>query len=72
MRMACETSEPVKIDLMTRMSDETPDERAERLLAGRTHFRLSPDAWVELVVLMDREAWPNPKLATLFSDRSDT
>jgi len=35
----------VYIDLMTRISDETPDERAERLLADRTHFQLSPDAW---------------------------
>ena len=45
-------------------------ERAERLLADRTRFQLSPDAWDELVAIMDREAKPNPKLAKLFSRRS--
>jgi uncharacterized protein (DUF1778 family) len=46
-------------------------ERAERLLAERTRFQLSPDAWDELVAIMDREAKPNPKLAKLFSRPSD-
>jgi uncharacterized protein (DUF1778 family) len=46
-------------------------ERAERVLADRTRFQLSPDAWSELVAIMDREARPNPKLAKLFSRRSD-
>ncbi|HVV89539.1 MAG TPA: DUF1778 domain-containing protein [Solirubrobacterales bacterium] len=45
---------------------------AERLLADRTRFQLSPDAWDELVAIMDREAKPNPKLAKLFSRRSDS
>lgn len=45
-------------------------ERAERLFADRTRFRLSPDAWDELVAVMDRKARPNPKLARLFSRRS--
>ena len=45
-------------------------ERAERLLADRTRFQLSPDAWEELVAIMDREPRPNPKLARLFSGRS--
>lgn len=45
-------------------------ERAERLLADRTRFQLSPDAWDDLVAIMDREARPNPKLAKLFSPRS--
>ncbi len=45
-------------------------ERAERLLADRTRFQLSPDAWDELVAVMDREARANPKLAKLFSRRS--
>lgn len=45
-------------------------ERAERLLADRTRFQLSPDAWEELVAIMDREPSPNPKLARLFSRRS--
>jgi uncharacterized protein (DUF1778 family) len=45
-------------------------ERAERLLADRTRFQLAPDAWDELVAIMDREAKPNPQLAKLFSRRS--
>jgi uncharacterized protein (DUF1778 family) len=57
---------------MTRTSDETPDEHVERLLADRARFHLSPDAWDELVAIMDREARPNPKLAKVFSNRSDT
>jgi uncharacterized protein (DUF1778 family) len=57
---------------MTRISDETPEERAERLLADRTRFRLSPDAWDELVAIMDREARPIPKLAKVFSGRPET
>jgi hypothetical protein len=54
-------------DLMTRNSDETTSERAERLLADRKRFQLPPDAWDELVAIMDREAKPNPKLAKLVS-----
>jgi uncharacterized protein (DUF1778 family) len=46
-------------------------ERAERLLADRTRFQLSPDAWDELVAIMDREARPNRKLAKLFSRPSN-
>jgi uncharacterized protein (DUF1778 family) len=46
-------------------------ERAERLLADRTRFQLAPDAWDELVAIMDREAKPNPKLAKLFSRSPD-
>ncbi len=45
-------------------------ERAERLLADRTRFQLPPDAWEELVSIMDRDARPNPKLARLFSRRT--
>jgi uncharacterized protein (DUF1778 family) len=48
---------------MTRTSDETTSERAERLLADSTRFQLPPDAWDELVAIMDRETRPNPKLA---------
>lgn len=62
----------VYIDLMTRISDEAPDERAERLLADRTSFRLSADAWDEFVALLDRKARPNPKLAKVFAGRSET
>jgi hypothetical protein len=60
----------VYIDLMTRTSDETTSERAERLLADGTRFQLSPDAWDDLVAIMDREAKRNPKLAKLISRRS--
>jgi uncharacterized protein (DUF1778 family) len=42
-------------------------ERAERVLADRTRFQLSAEAWDELVAVMDRDAKPNPKLARLFS-----
>jgi uncharacterized protein (DUF1778 family) len=39
---------------MTRTSDETTSERAERLLADHTRIQLPPDAWDELVAIMDR------------------
>lgn len=57
----------VYIDRMMRTSDETPSERAERLLADCTRFQLPPDAWSGLVAMMDREAQSNPKLAKLFT-----
>jgi hypothetical protein len=55
----------VYIDLMTRPSDETTSERTERFLAARTRFQLSPDAWNELVAIMDRDARPNRELVRL-------
>jgi uncharacterized protein (DUF1778 family) len=55
---------------MASARDETPRRGAERLLADRTRFQLSPDPWAELIVIMDREPRPNPKLAKLFSRRS--
>jgi uncharacterized protein (DUF1778 family) len=54
---------------MARTSDETRNERAERLLADRTRFQLPPDAWDELVTIIDREARPNPELAKLLRCR---
>lgn len=46
-------------------------ERAERLLADRTRFQLSPDAWDGLVPIMDRDARPEyPQPAKLFSRQS--
>jgi uncharacterized protein (DUF1778 family) len=56
---------------MKRANDKTPEEPTARELADRTQFRLSPEAWDELVAIMDREARPNPKLAKVFSRRSD-
>jgi uncharacterized protein (DUF1778 family) len=61
----------VYIHFMTRTSDETRSERAERLLADRTRFQLPPDAWDQLVAIVDREAKPNPMLAKLFSRPAD-
>jgi hypothetical protein len=63
-------SQHVYIGHMARTNDETPSERAEHLLADRTGFQLPPDAWDELVAIMDREAKSNPKLARLLSRRS--
>ncbi len=58
------------IDPMANTRDEKPRREAERLLADRTRFQLSPDAWAELVAIMDREPEPNPKFAKLFLRRS--
>jgi uncharacterized protein (DUF1778 family) len=55
------------MDPMARPIDETPRERAA--LADTTRFQLSPNAWDQLVAIMDRDARPNPKLAKLFSLR---
>jgi hypothetical protein len=63
-------SQRVYIGHMARTNDEAPSERAEHLLADRTGFQLPPEAWDELVAIMDREAKPNPKLARLLSRRS--
>ena len=62
-------------DLAAELKDETLTqflvtsgrERAERLLADRTRFQLTPRKWDELVAVMDRKATPNPKLARLFA-----
>ena len=62
--LACDRQR-VYIHLMPRTSDETTSERTQRLLADRTRFRLPPDAWDELVAIMDREARPNRKLVRL-------
>lgn len=61
----------VYIHLMSRTSNETTSERAERLLADRRRFQLPPDAWGELHAIMDRKAKRNPRLAKLFSCPSD-
>jgi uncharacterized protein (DUF1778 family) len=42
-------------------------ERAERLLADRTSFRVDSEAWQEIVAAMDRPAKAQPQLAKLFS-----
>lgn len=52
---------------LTQFLVESGRERAERLLADRTSFRVAPEAWQEIVSAMDRPAQPRPELARLFS-----
>jgi uncharacterized protein (DUF1778 family) len=46
---------------------ESGRERAERLLADRAAFRISPENWDVLVAAMDRPAQVRPELARLFA-----
>ncbi len=41
-------------------------ERAERLLADRTHFVLSEEQWATFTAALDRPAQPKPELIELF------
>ena len=52
---------------LTQFLVESGRERAERLLADRTSFRVDPAAWQEIVTAMDRPAKAQPQLAKLFS-----
>ena len=52
---------------LTQFLVESGRERAERLLADRTSFRIDSEAWQELVAAMDRPAKPRPELARLLS-----
>jgi uncharacterized protein (DUF1778 family) len=52
---------------LTQFLVESGRERAERLLADRTSFRVDSEAWQELVAAMDRPAKARPELARLFS-----
>lgn len=52
---------------LTQFLVESGRERAERLLADRTSFRLDSEAWQEIVAAMDRPAKAQPQLAKLFS-----
>ncbi|HWO16722.1 MAG TPA: DUF1778 domain-containing protein [Solirubrobacterales bacterium] len=52
---------------LTQFLVESGRERAERLLADRTSFRVDAEAWRELVAAMDRPARARPALARLFS-----
>ena len=54
-------------ETLTQFLVESGRERAERLLADRTSFRLSADDWQTLVAAMDRPAQARPELAKLFS-----
>lgn len=52
---------------LTQFLVESGRERAERLLADRTSFRIEPDAWDEIVAAMDQPAKARPELSKLFS-----
>jgi uncharacterized protein (DUF1778 family) len=52
---------------LTQFLVESGRERAERLLADRTSFRVDSEAWQEIVAAMDRPAKAQPQLAKLFS-----
>lgn len=52
---------------LTQFLVESGRERAERLLADRTSFRVGPEAWREIVAAMDQPAKARPELAKLFS-----
>jgi uncharacterized protein (DUF1778 family) len=52
---------------LTEFLVESGRERAERLLADRTSFRIESDDWQELIAAMDRPAQARPELARLFS-----
>ena len=54
---------------LTQFLVEGGRERAERLLADRTSFRVEAEAWREIVAAMDRPAKARPELAKLFSRR---
>ncbi len=52
---------------LTQFLVESGRERAERLLADRTSFRVDTESWQELVAAMDRPAQVRPELTKLFS-----
>jgi uncharacterized protein (DUF1778 family) len=52
---------------LTQFLVESGRERAERLLADRTNFRVDSEAWQEIVAAMDRPAQARPELTRLFS-----
>lgn len=52
---------------LTQFLVESGRERAERLLADRTSFRVDPEAWREIVAAMDQPAKARSELSRLFS-----
>jgi len=54
-------------ETLTQFLVESGRERAERLLADRTSFRIDEEAWQEIVAAMDRPAQLRPELVKLFS-----
>ncbi len=57
----------VQDETLTQFLVESGRERAQRLLADRTHFVLDPDRWQELMEMLDRPPRVNPGLVDLFS-----
>jgi uncharacterized protein (DUF1778 family) len=57
----------VNRESLTQFLVESGRERAERLLADRTSFRVGPEAWGEIVAAMDQPAKARPQLSRLFS-----
>jgi uncharacterized protein (DUF1778 family) len=57
----------VRRESLTQFLVESGRERAERLLADRTSFRVDSEAWQEIVAAMDRPAKAQPQLSKLFS-----
>jgi uncharacterized protein (DUF1778 family) len=57
----------VRRESLTQFLVESGRERAERLLADRTGFRVDSEAWQQLVAAMDRPAKAQPQLEKLFS-----
>jgi uncharacterized protein (DUF1778 family) len=52
---------------LTQFLVESGRERAERLLADRTSFRVDPEVWQEIAAAMDQPAKARPELTRLFS-----
>lgn len=52
---------------LTEFLVESGRERAERLLADRTHFVLSDSDWQAFITALDRPATVRPELAELFA-----
>ena len=52
---------------LTQFLVESGRERAERVLAERSHFLLDSTSWGSLVAAMDRPAVAKPQLVDLFS-----
>jgi uncharacterized protein (DUF1778 family) len=54
-------------ETLTQFLVESGRERAQRLLADRTHFTLGSEEWEQLMKMLDRPARVNPGLVDLFS-----
>lgn len=62
-----EQASSLHAESMTEFLVESGRERAERLLADRTHFALSDADWRTFTTALDRPAEGRPELARLFA-----